>query len=102
MFGCKYKIYLDNIYFDSLYGTDYYYDKSNFFAHGAKQFFTIYQLLRIGNFNFTIVEETSGDELKFNDSAEFKGWIKLNYDAFEKYLDNLYWDKHPDSKLKPD
>jgi hypothetical protein len=34
MFEIKYNLYLDNVWFDSLYGTDYYYDKSVFFLLG--------------------------------------------------------------------
>ena len=96
----RYKVFLDDIWFDSLYGTDYYYDKPNFFAHGAKQFFTIYQISRNGGFNFTIVEEVANDIFEFNKSADFKIWVIENYNSFERYLDDIYWDKHPDSKLK--
>ena len=96
----QYKVYLSEIYFDSLYGTDYYYDKSNFFAYGAKQFFTIYQISRCGDFNFAIVEESSGNKFEFIDSAEFRRWVKQNYEHFEKHLDNFSWSEHPESKLR--
>lgn len=100
MFDCKYKVHLNNIWFDSLYGADYYNDKSNFFAHGAKQFFTIYQLSRNGDLNFTIVEENSGDEVEFNNPDDFKNWVSKNYKSFADHLDKIYWSRHPDSKLK--
>ena len=98
MFDCKYKIYFDNVRFDSLYGTDYYNDKPNFFAHGAKQFFTIYQILRSGDFYLTIVEENSGARFEFDNTSDFRIWVEQNYYPFKDYLDKIYWDKHPGSK----
>ncbi|MGI8786258.1 MAG: hypothetical protein ACR2HG_00670 [Pyrinomonadaceae bacterium] len=99
MFSYKYKVFLNDIWFDSLYGVDYYYDKPNFFAHGAKQFFVIYQISRSGDFDLTIIGESSGERFEFNDAEEFKFWVKRNYEAFEKHLDKLYWDRNPASKL---
>lgn len=100
MSDCKYRVYLDQTYFDSLDGIDYYYDKSNFFAHGAQKFFTIYQILRSGDFELTIVEESSGIKLTFKDSAKFKDWVKQNYEAFAEYLEKFYDGGHPESKLR--
>lgn len=100
MFDRKYTIFLDNIFFDSLYDANYYHDKSNFFAHGAKQFFTIYQISRNGDFNFTILEEISGERFEFQKAGDFKRWVKQNYAYFADYLDQIYEGVHPDSKLK--
>lgn len=95
----KYQVYLDDIWFDSLYGADYYNDKPNFFAHGAKQFFTIYQILRNGDFHLTIVEEISLARFEFDNSDEFKNWAEQNYSYFRDYLDKIYFGGHPGSKL---
>lgn len=79
MVEIKYKVFLGDIWFESLYGADYYNDKPIFFAHGARQFFTIYQISRNG---------------------DFKKWVGENYNSFKDCLDNFYWDKNPASKLK--
>ncbi len=100
MSDCKYKVYLDNIWFDSLYGADYYQDKSNFFAHGARQFFTIYQILRNGDFHLTVVEEISEARFEFDNADDFKNWVGQNYNYFKKHLDAIYWSRHPESKLE--
>jgi hypothetical protein len=99
MFERRYNIFFDDIWFDSLYGADYYLDKPNFFAHGAKQFFTIYQIFRNGDFSLTIVEVSSGAKLKINDLSEFETWVVQNYDYFKNHLNEIYWDNHPDSRL---
>lgn len=100
MFAYKFKIYINNIWFDSIYGVDYYYDRRVFFASGAKQFFTIYQILKTGDFKFTIVEEISGERVEIKNAEEFKQWIERHYGSFLKCLDNVDWNSHPESNLK--
>ena len=62
MFDCKYKVYINGLWFDALYGADYYDDKRMFYASGAKQFFTIYQILKTGDYVFTLIAEDSGQK----------------------------------------
>lgn len=100
MFAYKFKVYINDVWFDSLFGTDYYYDKRNFFVSGAKQFFTIYQILKTGDYAFTIVEENSGERTEIKNTENFRRWTEDNYDGYLNYLDNAEWDKHPESKLE--
>lgn len=100
MFTYKFKIYINNIWFDSLYGVDYYYDKRIFFTSGAKQFFTIYQILKTGDFKFTIIEETSGERIEIETTKDFEYWVERHFGSFLKCLDNVDWNNHPEDILK--
>lgn len=99
MFKYRYKIYINDRWFDSFFGTDYYDDKRIFYASGAKQFFTIYQILKTGDYNFTIVDENSGERIEITKSEEFRAWTERNYKNYLKCLDDPEWISHPESKL---
>ncbi len=100
MFEIRYKVYFDNVWFDSFYGTDYYDDKRVFFSSGARQFFTVYQISRSGDFTLTIVKESTDSRKIIQTAEEFKQWVSQHYPSFAGSLDSLDWAEHPDSRLQ--
>lgn len=99
MFAYQFKVYINDRWFDSLFGTDYYDDKRIFFASGAKQFFTIYQILKTGDYIFTFVDENSKARTEIKNVEDFENWVEDNYNGYLNYLDNLEWANHPESDL---
>lgn len=85
----KYIFYLNDTYFDTIYGLDYYNDKKVFFTSGAKQFFVMYQVLRNKGFVLTIEEKSSGNKTKISDENEFKDWVKENYAMYVNSLERF-------------
>ena len=100
MLSTQYKLYFNNVWFETLETTDYYYDKRVFFATGARKFFTVYQILRTGDFTLTIVDEvTQGREI-IPDAPAFREWVNIHYQPFVKCLDTVDWPDHAGSVLK--
>lgn len=100
MLHSQYKLYLNNVWFETLETKDYYYDKRVFFATGARRFFTIYQILRTGDFTLTIVNEDNHEREIIKDAPGFKAWVNQHYQAFMTCLDTVDWPDHADSILK--
>lgn len=101
MFNPQFKLYINNVWFESLFPTNYYYDKKVFFSTGARRFFTIYQVLRTGDFTLTVVDEVSGARQLVHTAQEFKQWVEKHYDGFLRCLDTVDWGDNQDAVLKP-
>lgn len=101
MFNPQYKLYINNVWFESLFPTSYYYDKRIFFTTGARRFFTIYQVLRTGDFVLTVVNEETGERQVIQSAAGFREWVQQHYDGFLKCLDSVDWGDNADAILKP-
>lgn len=84
----KFKILLNNKYFDALYTVDYYNDKRLFHDSGARQFFVIYQIA-LGRKHVLRIEETEiNSKIVINNELQFKEWVAENYPMYLNYLEN--------------
>jgi len=83
----KYHILLNGKYFEAICSVDHYNDKKVFFDSGAKQFFTIYQLVCSGKFKLTVKDLESGNEIEFKDEKEFRLWVEENFPMFLSFLE---------------
>ena len=84
----KYHIHLNGKYFEAIYPVDHYNDKKVFFDSGAKQFFTIYQLLCRRLFSMTIKDLDSASEIEMKDENDFSLWVEMNYPMYLSFLEN--------------
>ena len=84
----KYHIHLNGKYFETIYPVDHYNDKKVFFDSGAKQFFTIYQLVCRRLFSLTIKDLDSASEIEMKDENDFRLWVEMNYPMYLGYLEN--------------
>ncbi len=85
----KYHIHLNGKYFEAIYPVDHYNDKKVFFDSGAKQFFTIYQLLCRRLFSLSIKDLDSGSEIEFKDENDLKQWVEKNYPMYLEHLEDF-------------
>lgn len=84
----KYHILLNGKYFEAIYPVDHYNDKKVFFDSGAKQFFTIYQLVCSGKFKLTVKDMESDNVIELMDENDFSLWVKEKYPMYLDYLEN--------------
>ncbi len=92
MLNPQYKLYINDVWFESLFPADYY-NKRVYFATGARRFFTVYQVMRTGDFSLSIVDDATGHRLELPTAAAFKEWVEKNYSNFSHCLDGLEWAK---------
>ena len=85
----KYRIHLNGKYFDAIYPVDYYNDKKVFFDSGARQFFTIYQIVSHRKHKLIIEDTATGNKIEIIDEFEFKDWVNENYPMYLNYLENF-------------
>ncbi|NML21555.1 hypothetical protein HHL16_11760 [Pseudoflavitalea sp. G-6-1-2] len=101
MLNPQYKLYINSVWLESLFPTDYYNNKRVFFSTGARRFFTVYQVLRTGDFTLTIVDEVTHERTVITAAADFKAWVQQHYPAFIGCLDTVDWGDPVDSMLQP-
>jgi hypothetical protein len=101
MLNPQYKLYINDVWLESLWPAEYYNNKRVYFSTGARRFFTVYQVLRTGDFTLTIVDEVSLERLVFKAAEGFKEWVKQQYPNFLNCLDSVEWGDPVDSRLQP-
>ena len=101
MLNPQYKLYINDVWLESLFPAEYYNNKRVFFSTGARRFFTIYQVLRTGDFTLTIVDDATHARTIVPTAAEFKTWVAQEYPNFLTCLDSVDWGDPVDSKLQP-
>lgn len=101
MLNPQYKLYINDVWLESLFPADYYNNKRVFFSTGARRFFTVYQVLRTGDFTLTIVDDATLERNVIEGADGFKEWVGLNYPNFLSCLDSVDWGDPVDSKLQP-
>ena len=101
MLNPQYKLYINDVWLESLWPAEYYNNKRVYFSTGARRFFTVYQVLRTGDFTLTIVDEVSQERLVFKAAEGFKEWVKQQYPNFLNCLDSVEWGDPVDSRLQP-
>lgn len=87
----KYIFYINKTHFETIYDIDHYNDKRVFFSNGAKQFFSVYQVLKDSKFKLVIQNSVTDEKFIVKDTGMFAAWVKENYPQFEKYLDDPSW-----------
>lgn len=101
MLNPQYKLYINDVWLESLFPAEYYNNKRVFFSTGARRFFTVYQVLRTGDFKLTIVDDATLERLVVNSAEGFKEWVGQEYPNFLNCLDTTEWGDPVDSKLQP-
>ncbi len=101
MLNPQYKLYINDVWLESLFPAEYYNNKRVFFSTGARRFFTVYQVLRTGDFSLTIVDDATLERLLVSSAESFKEWVGKHYPNFLNCLDTTEWGDPVESKLQP-
>lgn len=101
MLNPQYKLYINDVWLESLWPEDYYNNKKVYFSTGARRFFTVYQVLRTGDFTLTIVDDVTHERTIIKTAEGFREWVMPRYPNFVPCLDTVEWGDPVDSKLQP-
>ncbi|MBP9068387.1 MAG: hypothetical protein KBG47_02695 [Bacteroidia bacterium] len=88
-------VYINNVQFGYLADNERYSDRQEFYKEHEKTLWTIYQLLKLDKHSVTITNIAKITLFNFTNAADFRNWVKENYPAFEKQLDNLSYTAFP-------
>jgi hypothetical protein len=78
---------VNNKHFDSVFSSDYYSDKKVFFETGRKLFFSVFHILKNGNFELRIESNSPRQHIIIHDENEFKQWVEQNYPLYAEHLE---------------
>lgn len=86
MFEYEYQLYINDELYQSLFGSDYYFDKRVFNIHHGRVLFDIFQDLKKGDHVLTIVHIETKNHVEIKTAAEFKDWVSVNNRGMEGFL----------------
>ena len=86
MFEYEYQLYINGELYQSLFGSDYYFDKRVFNVHHGRVLFDIFQDLKKSDHVLTIVHIDTKKQVEIKTAAEFKDWVSVNNRGMEGFL----------------
>jgi hypothetical protein len=97
----EYMVYLNGYYFDSLASSDIFGDRPEPYRQHERSLWTIYQLLRLGEHEVTIIAAANQPVLQTNIADDFQVWLQQVYPEFSKHVQLPIYTRfpHPDDQL---